>query len=106
MRTFQMDSARLAALRQAQRHTGDRHIRHRLSRRAFLGGTAGAAAATVGAGLFRPMGALAAQPFNAAPKPTTSVMHINGVDFHVTSFGPGVDPSSSAGADPSPAVVQ
>jgi hypothetical protein len=95
MRTFQMDSTKLAELRQPL-GVPDRHVKHILSRRAFLGGTAGVTAATVGAGLLRPMGALAAPTSNAAPKPTPNVLIINGTrtDFHVTPFAAGVDPSS------------
>lgn len=70
------------------------HARHGLSRRAFLGGTASATGALVGAGLLWPAGAEAAKLANAAPKPTTNVTNIGGTDFHVTFFGPGVDPSS------------
>jgi hypothetical protein len=94
MRTFQMDSARLAELQ--ARRPPDHHLKHVLSRRAFLGGTAGVTAATVGAGLLHPTTAFAAKPLNAAPKPTTNVLVINGTktDFHVTPFAAGVDPSS------------
>ncbi len=70
------------------------HTPHRLSRRAFLGGTATATGAALGASLLWPTAAGAAQFCNAAPKPTTNVENLNGVDFHVTFFGPGVDPSS------------
>jgi hypothetical protein len=48
----------------------------------------------VGAGIFRPLSALAAPASNATPKPTTAVTSLNGVDFHLTFFGPGADPSS------------
>jgi hypothetical protein len=37
---------------------------------------------------------LAASHSNAAPKPTPATTNVNGVDFHFTVFGPGVDPSS------------
>lgn len=93
MRTFDLDSARLAALGQLPQ-PADHHVRHALSRRAFLGGTAGVTAAAVGAGLLRPVTAFAGQRFNATPKPTTSVLSLEDRDFHVTSFGPGIDPSS------------
>jgi hypothetical protein len=92
MRTYQMDTARLAEL-QALR-APDHHVKHVLSRRAFLGGTAGVTAATVGTGLLRPTAAFAAKPLNPAPKPTTAVLNIGGTDFHVTPFADGVDPSS------------
>ena len=93
MRTFEIDSAKLAELRRPL-GLSDHHVKHVLSRRAFLGGTAGVTAATVGAGLLRPVAALAAQPFNASPKPTTNVLTLGGIDFHVTPFATGVDPSS------------
>jgi hypothetical protein len=95
MRTFQMDSARLAELRQPLR-LPDHHVKHVLSRRAFLTGTAGVSAAAVGAGLLRPTAAFAAKPFNATPKPTTAVLNIGGTDFHLTplTFQSGVDLSS------------
>jgi hypothetical protein len=93
MRTFQMDSARLDFLRQ-QSPRADRHVRHVLSRRAFLGGTAGATAATLGAGLLHPTGALAAPRCNFAPRPTVNSVTQNGQDFHLTFFGPGMDPST------------
>jgi len=66
-----------------------RHVRHMLSRRTFVGAAAGVA----GAGLLWPTGALAA-PRGSAPKPTASTTSIGGVNFHVTFFGPNVDPSS------------
>jgi len=69
------------------------HARHGFSRRAFIGGAAAATGATLGSGLLSPAAALAWQS-QPAPKPTTGVTTINGVDFHFTSFGPGVDPSS------------
>jgi hypothetical protein len=93
MRTFEMDSATLTALRRSPPHL-DRHATHVLSRRAFLGGAVGVTAATVGAGILRPAAAVAAPASNPAPKPTTAVNTLNGVDFHLTFFGPGVDPSS------------
>jgi hypothetical protein len=66
---------------------------HGFSRRAFVGGAAAATGAALGSGLLSPAAALAwnSQP---APKPTTAVNTLNGIDFHVTFFGPGVDPSS------------
>jgi hypothetical protein len=94
MRTFEIDSARLAALRQPQRQTDNHHVRHHLSRRAFLGATAGVTAATVGSGLLGPMKAFGSPASNAGPKPTTNVLSFNGLDFHLTNFAPGMDPSS------------
>ena len=69
---------------------GSHHMRHVLSRRAFIGSMAGAAA---GAGLF-PATVLAGKASNAAPKPTTNATNVAGVDFHFTFFGPDIDPSS------------
>jgi hypothetical protein len=69
------------------------HARHGFSRRAFIGGAAAAAGATLGSGLLSPAAALAWQS-QPAPKPTTAVTTVNGVNFHFTSFGPGTDPSS------------
>jgi hypothetical protein len=68
------------------------HIHHALSRRAFIGSMAGVAGAALGAGLF-PATALA-KSSNAAPKPTPNTTTVNGVPFHFTFFGPGIDPSS------------
>jgi hypothetical protein len=91
MQEFRMDStgspASLGAL--ASSH----YARHRFSRRAFIGGAAAATGATLGSGLLSPAAALAWQS-QPAPKPTTGVTTINGIDFHFTSFAPGVDPSS------------
>jgi hypothetical protein len=69
------------------------HARHGFSRRAFIGGTAAATGAALGSGLLSPAAALAwsSQP---APKPTTAITTIGGIDFHFTFFGPGIDPSS------------
>ena len=70
------------------------HARHGFSRRAFVGGAAAATGAALGSGLLSPAAALAWNS-QAAPKPTTGVNNINGINFHVTFFGPpGVDPSS------------
>jgi len=93
MRILDMDSSRVAAPYQPQQ-IPDRHARHVLSRRAFMGGAAGVSAAAVSAGLLRPTAAFAAKPFNATPRPTTTVQTINGLDFHITNFEPGMDPST------------
>jgi len=66
-----------------------RHVRHTLSRRAFMGSMVAAA----GAGLV-PGVALAGKKSNAAPQPTVSSFTALGLTFHVGSFGPGLDPSS------------
>jgi hypothetical protein len=68
------------------------HTHHHMSRRAFLGSVAGAAGAAVGASLL-PTSVLA-KTANAAPRPTTNQTNINGVNFSLTFFGPGIDPSS------------
>ena len=72
------------------------HAHPALSRRAFIGRTAGVAGAALGATLLQPSSVFAAKPFNATPKPTTNVTTVGGVDFHFTFFGPGIDPSSIA----------
>ena len=54
---------------------------------------AGVAGATLGTGLF-PTNVLAAKAPNAAPKPTSNQITLNGVTFSLTFFGPGIDPSS------------
>jgi hypothetical protein len=93
MRIFEMDEAEPLALRQAAHHA-NHHARHLLSRRAFLGGSAALTAAAVGAGLLRPMAAMATPPYGGLPTPTTNIFTVGGVDFHLTAFGPGIDPSS------------
>jgi hypothetical protein len=72
----------------------DRHAHHRLSRRAFMGSAAGLTATAVGASLLRPASGQAAPNPNASPKPTTNVFSLNGVDFHLTFFGAGMDPAT------------
>jgi hypothetical protein len=69
----------------------ERHTRHRLSRRTFVGAVSGVTSAVLGAGLVWPTAAGAA---GTDPKPTTNVITIGGVNFHLTFFGAGVDPSS------------
>lgn len=69
------------------------HVRHALSRRAFMGSMASAAGAAMGVGLL-PTGVLAGKPSSSAPKPTANTVVVGGTTFHVTFFGPGVDPSS------------
>jgi len=66
------------------------HHDHRLSRRAFVG--AGAAAA--GVTLLGPATALANPHSDDSPNPTTNKVEFNGLTFSLTSFGPGMDPSS------------
>jgi hypothetical protein len=47
----------------------------------------------LGTGLVRPGAAHAAPLGSSAPKPTPNILSLNGVDFHLTSFGSGMDPS-------------
>ena len=70
------------------------HYEHRLSRRVFMGGAAGMGFAALSAGFLQAPSAVAAPGgTTAAPKPTTNISTINGVDFALTFFGPGMDPS-------------
>jgi hypothetical protein len=41
-----------------------------------------------------PGSVLARKPSSAPPKPTSDTFTLNGLTFHLTSFGPGIDPSS------------
>ena len=70
--------------------------RHGLSRRAFMGGAAAAAAgASLGSGLLWPAAASAGSLTIAPPRPTPATTTVNGVAFHfVNPFQAGVDPSS------------
>ena len=71
------------------------HDRHRLTRRAFLGSTAGATGAIIGASLLQPAAALGANPHtDNSPNPTTTRTTLGGETFALTFFGPGLDPSS------------
>jgi hypothetical protein len=55
-----------------------------------MGSMAGVAGAAMGASLL-PTSVLAAKPSSSAPKPTPNTVFDM---FHVTFFGPGIDPSS------------
>ena len=71
------------------------YARHRLSRRAFIGGaTAAAAGASLGSGLLWPTAASAGSFSVPPPRPTTATFTVNGVTFRNVFPGPGVDPSS------------
>jgi hypothetical protein len=71
------------------------HDRHRLTRRAFLGSTAGATGAILGGALLQPAAALAGSPrTDSSPTPTTNRITLDGKTFALTFFGPGMDPSS------------
>jgi hypothetical protein len=94
MQAFRMDSSGWPIPPDSM--SSSHYARHMLSRRAFVGGAAAAATgASLGSGLLWPAAA-SAKPLraSAAPRPTTATTTINGVSFHFTSFGPGVDPSS------------
>jgi hypothetical protein len=94
MRGFEIDNTRLAGLGHAA-HPGS-HVDHVLSRRTFMVGAAGATAAALGSGFLRPTDALAAGFSTSPPKPTTNVLAIGGLDFHLVplTFESGVDLSS------------
>lgn len=91
MRPFNLDTQSWPVPRNVER--ASHHVRHLLSRRAFITSMAAAAGAAAGAGLISGR-ALAAKPFNAAPTPTPNTTTVGGVPFHFVFFGPGVDPSS------------
>jgi hypothetical protein len=67
------------------------HARHGLSRRAFIGGAAAATGATLGSGILSPAVGLAGSHSHPAPRPTTGITTLEGIDFHFTIFGPGVN---------------
>jgi hypothetical protein len=58
-----------------------------------MGSMASVAGAAMGVGLL-PTGVLAAKPTSSAPKPTANIADLFGTKFHLTFFGPGIDPSS------------
>jgi hypothetical protein len=92
MEAFGMDSSGRPV---APGSESSHYARHGLSRRAFIGGPAAAAAGpSLGSGLLWPAAGSAAAHSNRAPKPTTNAVTINGVTFHFTGFGRGMDPSS------------
>jgi hypothetical protein len=68
------------------------HIRHAITRRAFMGSVA-AVAGAAGFSLI-PGVARAAKPSSTAPVPTANTLEIAGLTFHLTIPGPGIDPSS------------
>jgi|SRR5438067_10359098 len=92
MQPFRMDSSGWPGSPNSL--SSSHYARHRLSRRAFIGGAAAATGASLGSGLLWPAAGSATTLSKRAPKPTTATTTINGVAFHFTSFGPGVDPSS------------
>lgn len=67
------------------------HQRRRLTRRAFLGSSAG----VTGAMLLGPATALGGNPHtDDSPNPTATKLSFNGKTFSLTTFGPGLDASS------------
>jgi len=92
MREFRMDST--GSTVEFDALSSSHYARHGLSRRAFIGGAAAATGVTLGSGLLSPAAGLAGSHSHPAPRPTTGVSTIEGVDFHFTFFGPGTDPSS------------
>ena len=64
-----------------------------MDRRAFLGGAV-VGGAVLGTGWFTPVGALRPAERDATPKPTTSIFSLEGLDFSLTFFGPGMDAST------------
>src|SRR5262249_61122281 len=63
--------------------------------RAFLGSPAGGTGAILGSSLLQPAAALAGNPHtDSTPNPTTNTFSVGGLDFSLTFFGPGLDPSS------------
>jgi hypothetical protein len=68
-------------------------VTHAMTRRAFIGSIAAVAGAAAGIGLI-PAVARAAKPSSTAPVPTPNTLVVAGKTFHVTGFGPGIDPSS------------
>src|SRR5215472_6985433 len=92
MQSFRIDSSEWPGASFSP--SSDHYARHNLSRRAFIGGAAVATGVTVGSGLLWPAAASAAAHPNRAPKPTTATFKVGGKTFHLTSFGPGEDPSS------------
>jgi hypothetical protein len=70
------------------------YARHGPSRRAFIGGAAAAAGASLGSGLLWPAAASAGSFPVPPPRPTPATFTVGGVTFHNVFPGPGVDPSS------------
>jgi hypothetical protein len=95
MDTFGIDSSKWPVTPGAL--LSSHHTQHGLSRRTFIGGAAAAAAgASLGSDLLWPAAGSAASLSHRGrlPRPTTAVLTVAGIDFHITSFGPGMDPSS------------
>lgn len=89
MRKFDLDAARWSL--PPPPAPLSHHVRHHLTRRAFLGSVAGAAGVAAGAALM-PASVLAAKPSpNATPRPTAQTVFGT---FHINFIGDMVDPSS------------
>jgi hypothetical protein len=79
-----------------EQHGGHHHFWERaLTRGRFLGAAAGATGAVLGADLWMPALARAAQPTAAAPTPIPETISLPGITgaFHI-SGGPGLEPST------------
>jgi hypothetical protein len=63
-----------------------------VSRRRFIGRTAGAAGAVLGASVLLPRMSIAGETENAAPNPIPYGVTVGGVFFHLSFFGPTVAP--------------
>jgi hypothetical protein len=70
----------------------ERRDRLRLSRRRFIGETAGAAGAMLGASALLPRMAMAGNTDNAGPVPIPYGVNIAGVPFSLAFFGPAIIP--------------
>jgi hypothetical protein len=94
MEAFGMDSSGWPVPSSSQ--SSSHYARHGLSRRAFIGGAAAAAAGTsLGSGLLWPAAASAGSFSVPPPRPSPATTTVDGVDFHfVDPFHAGVDPSS------------
>src|SRR5262249_59652976 len=68
--------------------------RHRLSRRAFIGGAAAATGVTVGSGLLWPAAGSAVARRNRTPKPTTATFKAGAQTFPSPPVAPGEESPS------------
>jgi hypothetical protein len=78
----------------ANRSLSPHRSHHEVSRRVFLGGSAGAAGLLLGSGLLRELPALAAPPGTGQPKPIPGGIVVGGTTFHLFLPGPGAEPST------------
>lgn len=70
------------------------HARHMISRRALIGGAAGAVGAALATGVLWPATGSAAPLSNPAPRVSPNTTTLGGIAFHFVPFGPGADSSS------------